>query len=80
VLEEEQGARAHVFTPDDQPVYVGTRNNQTLYFRGAIDELLVADVPFTAEQVGRHMEGSLVFVRPAGSLVTVWGKLKKTSQ
>jgi hypothetical protein len=80
VLEEEQGARAHVFTPDDQSVYVGTRNNQTLYFRGVIDELLVADVPFTAEQLERHMEGSLVPVYPAGSLVTVWGKLKNTSQ
>ena len=80
VLEEEQGARAHVFTPDDQPIYVGTRNNQTLYFRGVIDELLVADVPFTAEQLEMHMEGSLISVHPAGSLVTAWGKLKKTSQ
>ncbi len=80
VLEEEQGARAHVFTPDDQPVYLGTRNNQTLYYRGAIDELLVADVPFTAEQLEMHMEGRLFPVHPAGSLVTAWGKLKNMDQ
>jgi len=80
VLEEEQEANAHVFTPDDQPIYVGTRNNEGLYFSGVIDELLIADVPFTAEQLEKHMTGGLFPVRPAGSLVTAWGKLKKTGQ
>jgi len=80
VLEEEQGANAHVFTPDEQPVYIGTRNNQGLYFNGVIDELLVANVPFTAEQLEAHMEDRLLPVHPAGSLVTTWGKLKKMSQ
>ena len=80
VLEEEQGANAHVFTPDDQSVYVGTRNITGNYYRGVIDELLIADVPFTAEQLDAHMEGRLLSVQPAGSLVTAWGKIKKVSQ
>ena len=79
-LEEEQGANPHVFTPDDQPVYLGTRNNQSLYFNGAIDELLVANVPFTADQLKKHMEGKFTSVHPAGKLATAWGKLKKMSE
>jgi hypothetical protein len=79
-LEEEQGANARVFSPDDQPVYLGTRNNAGLYFNGVIDELLVANVPFTAQQLDAHMEGRLLPVHPAGSLVTAWGKLKGLNQ
>ena len=79
-LEEEQGANAHVFTPDDQPVYIGTRNNQTLYFNGVIDELLVANIPFTADQLKKHMEGKFTSVQPAGKLAKVWGKLKNMSE
>ena len=79
-LEEEQGANAHVFTPDDQPVYVGTRNNQTLYFTGVIDELLVANVPFTADQLKKHKEGKFASVQPAGKLAGAWGKLKNMNE
>ena len=75
-LEEEQGANPHVFTPDDQPVYIGTRNNQSLYFNGLIDELLVANVPFTADQLKKHMQGKLAPVHPIGKLVTAWGSIK----
>lgn len=76
MLEEEQGANAHVFSPDDQPVYIGTRNNENLYFNGVIDEVLVADLPFTADQLTRHMEGGLLAVQPATKLATRWGTLK----
>lgn len=79
-LEEEQGANPHVFTPDDQPVYIGTRNNQTLYFNGVIDELLVANVPFTADQLKKHKEGKFASVQPAGKLAKAWGKLKNMSE
>ena len=77
VLETEQDTQGGTFIPDSDPVYIGTRNNQTLYFSGAIDELLVANVPFTAEQLKRHMEGTLFAVHPAGNLVTAWGKIKR---
>lgn len=76
-LETEQDAQGGVFIPDDDPVYIGTRNNQSLYFNGAIDELLVANVPLTAEQLKKHMEGTLFPVHPAGNLVTAWGKIKR---
>ena len=75
-LEEEQGANTHVFTPDDQSVFIGTRNNQGLYYNGYIDELLVANVPFTADQLKKHMENSLLAVAPVGKLATEWGKIK----
>ena len=76
-LETEQDAQGGTFIPDDDPVYIGTRNNQSLYFSGAIDELLVANVPLTAEQLKKHMEGTLFSVHPAGNLVTAWGKIKR---
>ncbi len=76
VLETEQDAQGGTFVPDNDSVYIGTRNNQSLYFNGAIDELLVANIPFTAEQLKKHMEGTLFAVHPAGNLVTVWGEIK----
>jgi len=76
-LEEEQGANAHIFTPDDQSLFVGTRNNQGLYFFGYIDELLVANVPFTSDQLKKHQEGNLMAVAPAGKLAIEWGKIRK---
>lgn len=79
-LQEEQGAAPHVFTPDDQPVYIGCRNGQGNHFNGAIDEVLVANIPFTAAQLQAHMEGNLMPVYPKGKLTTVWGKIRKTSE
>ena len=76
-LETEQGAAAHKFTPDNQSVFVGSRNNQGLYYFGVIDDLLVAKVPFTDDQVKKHMDGVLFDVSPAGRLTTEWGKIKK---
>lgn len=77
VLEEEQGANPHVFSPDDQSVFIGSRNNQSLYYFGEIDELLVAKVPFTDEQILRHMKGNLFAVNTSGKLATKWGEIKK---
>jgi hypothetical protein len=77
-LEEEQGANPHVFTPDDQPVYVGTRNITGNWYRGAIDELLIANIPFTAAQLNAHMEGNLLAaVQPENSLSVTWGQIKE---
>jgi len=80
-LEEEQGANVRIFTPDDQPIYVGTRNNAGLYFSGAIDELLIANIPFTGEQLDAHMEGNLLSIaQPENSLSVTWGEIKRTNQ
>jgi len=77
-LEEEQGANPHVFTPDDQPVYVGTRNLAGNWYRGAIDELLIANIPFTVAQLNSHMEGNLfAAVQPGNSLSVTWGEIKE---
>jgi len=77
-LEEEQGANPRVFTPDDQPVYVGTRNLAGNWYRGAIDELLIANIPFTAAQLNAHMEGDLfAAVQPENSLSVTWGQIKE---
>jgi len=76
-LEEEQEANAHVFSPDAQSVFVGSRNNQSLYYFGVIDDLIVAKVPFTDEQIIKHKEGKLMAVESAGKLATEWGSIKK---
>jgi hypothetical protein len=81
VLEEEQGANPRIFTPDDQPVYIGTRNLTGNYYRGVIDELLIANTPFTDEQLNAHMEGNLLTVaQPKNSLSITWGEIKRTNQ
>jgi hypothetical protein len=76
-LETEQVAAAHKFTPDAQPVYLGTRNKAGNWYAGAIDDLLVAKVPFTDDQIKKHINGTLTAVDSAGKLATEWGQIKK---
>lgn len=75
-LETEQDANPHKFTPDNQSVYLGTRNRTGNWYIGAIDDLLVAKVPFTDEQIKKHMNGSISAVDFTGKLSTEWGKIK----
>ena len=76
VLEEEQDANAYVFTPDNQSVFVGSRNDQGLYYFGEMDDLLIAKVPFTDNQIIRHMKGNLLPVGAFGKLATKWASIK----
>jgi len=76
-LETEEGAAAHRFTPDNQSVFLGCRNRTGNWYIGAIDDLLVAKVPFTADEVKKHMDGTLMAVAPAGKLATEWGNIKR---
>jgi len=76
VLETEQGAAAHKFTPDNQSVYLGTRNLAGNWYIGALDELLIANIPFSDDMVKKHMDGQLAAVSPEGRLATEWGKVK----
>jgi len=76
-LETKQDAQPHAFTPDNQSVFIGSRIMRAgFYYRGDIDELLVAKVPFTDEQVKKLMDRSLFAVNPAGKLATEWGNIK----
>jgi len=75
-LETEQGAAVHKFTPDNQSVFLGTRNRAGNWYVGVIDDLLVAKVPFTDEQIKKHMDGNLMAVGSADKLAKVWGEIK----
>jgi hypothetical protein len=75
-METEQGAAAHKFTPDNQSVFIGSRNNAGNWYVGAIDDLLVAKVPFTDAQIKKHIDGTLADVAPSGKLATEWGMIK----
>jgi len=75
-LETEQGAAAHKFTPDNQSVFLGTRNKAGNWYVGAIDDLLIAKIPFSDDQIKKHMDGTLLAVDSAGKLATEWGNVK----
>ena len=78
VMEVEMETGPHVFTPDDDPVYIGTRATTGKWYKGVIDDLLVANIPFNAEQIQSHIQGQVNPVSPAGSLAKTWGAIKKT--
>jgi len=75
-METEQDANAHKFTPDNQSVYLGTRNKAGNWYVGAIDDLLIAKVPFTDEQIVSLMNGTLMAVDSTGKLATTWANVK----
>jgi hypothetical protein len=75
-LETEEAAAAHKFTPDNQSVFLGCRNKAGNWYVGAIDDLLVAKIPFTDDQIKKHMDGTLAAVAPTGKLSTEWGMIK----
>jgi len=75
-LETEEGAAAHKFTPDNQSAFLGCRNRTGNWYIGVIDDLLVAKVPFTDDQIKKHMDGTLAAVDSTGKLATEWGKVK----
>jgi hypothetical protein len=77
-LETEQGAAAHKFTADIQSLFIGTRNKAGNWYVGAIDDLLVAKVPFSDDQIKKHMNGTLMAVDSAGKLATEWGHVKSS--
>ena len=74
-LEIEQSTQATI-VPMVGSAYIGSRAGNTMFYKGVIDELLVANVPFTAEQLKKHMEGKLYPVHPIGKLAMTWGKIK----
>jgi hypothetical protein len=77
ILETEQGSATHKFTPDKQSVFLGTRNLAGNWYIGSLDDLLIANIPFTEDMVKMHMSGQLASVSPKGRLATEWGKIKK---
>jgi len=78
-LETEEKSQATI-TPMLGSTYIGCRNGSTFFYEGVMDELLVANVAFTEDQMNRHMAGTLLPVQPAGKLATVWGKIKKIGE
>ena len=75
-LETEEDAAAHKFTPDNQSVFLGCRNKAGNWYIGALDELLVANIPFTDDMLKKHLDGKLTAVSPEDRLATEWGKIK----
>jgi hypothetical protein len=76
-METQQDANPHKFTPDNQSVFLGTRNRSGNWYVGAIDDLLVAKVPFTDDEIKKHINGTLKAVAHADKLATEWGNVKK---
>ena len=78
ILEVEQDAADHVFTSDDESVFVGSRNNAGNWYAGAIDELLIAKVALTESEIKSYMDDSVVVtaVGPNGKLAAKWGNIK----
>jgi hypothetical protein len=78
-VETQQGAAAHKFTSDTQSIFIGSRNKAGNWFVGAIDDLVIAKVPFTDAQIKSQMAGNLVVsaVASAGKLATEWGNIKR---
>ena len=76
-LETEEKAQATI-TPMLGSAYIGSRSGTTMFYEGVMDELLVANIPFTEDQMKRHMEGNLATVQSAGKLAVAWGKIKIT--
>jgi hypothetical protein len=58
--------------------YIGSRAGTSLFYKGVMDELLIANIPFTEDMLKKHMSGQLAPVKPAGKLATAWGTIKKT--
>jgi len=78
ILEVEQDAADHVFTSDDESVFIGSRNNAGNWYAGAIDELLIAKVALTESEIKSYMDDSVAVtaVGLTGKLATKWGNIK----
>ena len=78
ILETEQDAADHVFTSDNESVFIGSRNNAGNWYAGAIDDLLIAKVALTESEINSYVDGSVVVtaVSLAGKLATKWGSIK----
>jgi hypothetical protein len=78
-LETEEAGEANIVAMVGS-AYIGSRAGTTMFYKGVMDELLVANIPFTEDMLKKHMDGLLLPVKPAGKLVTAWGKIKENNR
>ena len=73
----------NVQTPSGDPVKIGARDqaNDTFFFNGKIDEVLIAARLLTADEMAEHRELGVtqaLGVSPGGKLGTVWAALRQS--
>lgn len=73
---ETEGTGTANIVPMAGSAYIGSRAGTTMFYEGVMDELLVANVPFSEDMLEKHMNGVLMPVDLAGKLATAWGGIK----
>jgi hypothetical protein len=73
-----EGIVSESVDPSAQPLYIGYKSDDDVYFHGVIDEVRISDVVRTEEEIKEMIEKSLS-VQPVGKLPALWGTLKSRS-
>lgn len=70
--------RAEKVVPDGNlPVCIGSVSPDQLFFRGALDDLVIYSRALTPDEIKKDMDGSILPVENAGKLSITWAAIKK---